>query len=392
MSQILREAPADVLVMNGNRAYIDLHSTYMSEVIEHKALSNQTNRESYAALLAHVGDARNTPQGSTSNPDQGKKGAVTPKLSNDLTLLLDPLDQREHPHIKYWDVRSWRNAARSIRLTSNPNSKQGQRGQSRSSRGENVNARYHKNAQGEPVSGRLRASNLESANQPTGRLLSSHDVFKFPELRFCMLHWKVDEIAAEIYSQWYRSRTITSGKHSRSRSPLLKDEPGHQLELDSLDKAHWRISASPQPTNQSASATSGPSHASESPTSSAIALASSATVSLAPSAVSPAPSAISLDPPAVSPAPSAISLTLPAVSSTLPAELSAPPADSTAPSTQSLASLALSSTIPLALSAVSLAPSESAVSLVPSTQPVSLHPPAVSLAPPSATRCWHAHV
>lgn len=128
-----------------------------------------------------------------------------------------PLKQKDYPHVKFWLAASWTDskADRDIVTTSpKPEKKR------------NGTFWYLEDANGTPLSDeRITAVTLRARQIFTQLNLSqmgaakwgdmgniSQDYYRsemysfFPELRLCELDWKVNRLATETYSSWYRKR------------------------------------------------------------------------------------------------------------------------------------------------------------------------------------------
>ena len=134
---------------------------------------------------------------------------------------LEPLCQENYPKIKFWFKRQW--IAFSNDHPTNATSGPQARGRSRASQGINVSMQYVELEDGTVISGD-RATEIRnfahaiwvsiSKTGPPPSKWGQADIqtrlqylsaigSRFPELRFCDLEWKIEQIATDKYPLWY---------------------------------------------------------------------------------------------------------------------------------------------------------------------------------------------
>jgi hypothetical protein len=135
-----------------------------------------------------------------------------------------PLLQHDYPLVKYWEKRVWKGVAGSKKDTSEVQTKNGSRGGTRSSKGENVMMLYIEDADGLPIDGNI-AGGMREFARSIWRSLYERGIApetwgqatkevreeycqemesEYPVLRLCNNHWKANALATAIYSQWRR--------------------------------------------------------------------------------------------------------------------------------------------------------------------------------------------
>jgi len=134
---------------------------------------------------------------------------------------LAPLCQEDYPKIKFWFKRQWTEFS-NVHATNAASGPQA-RGRSRAAQGINVTMQYVELEDGTVVGGDRatemrkfaraiwvsvsKAGPLPSkwgqADVQTRQQYLSAMGSRFPELRFCDLDWKIDQIATDNYPSWY---------------------------------------------------------------------------------------------------------------------------------------------------------------------------------------------
>jgi hypothetical protein len=136
-----------------------------------------------------------------------------------------PLSPLDYLLVKYWDKNTWKSVAGSRKDTSEVQTKNGSRGGTRSSKGENIMMLYIEDANGTPIDGNTASGMRELARsiwrsmyergiapetwgQATKEVrmeYSQEMESEYHVLRLCNNHWKANALATAIYSQWYRT-------------------------------------------------------------------------------------------------------------------------------------------------------------------------------------------
>jgi hypothetical protein len=146
-------------------------------------------------------------------------GEVT--ANQDVFSAPAPLRQEDYPRIKFWFKRQWTEFL--IDHPTNAISGSQSRGRTRSSQGINVTMKYVELEDGTVISGdraneirkfarAIWVSVSKTGTQPskwgqadiqTRQQYLSAMGSRFPELRFCDLDWKIEQIATDNYPSWY---------------------------------------------------------------------------------------------------------------------------------------------------------------------------------------------
>ena len=174
-------------------------------------------------LVLTFTDAQTAKMKRDNDEDSGIKGSST---FNQLSSANPPpLSQLDYPLVKYWERKVWKNIAGTRKDTSEVQTKNGSRGGTRSSKGENVMMLYIEDANGMPVDGNVACGMRELARSIWRSLYergitpetwgqSTKEVreefcremeSEYNVLRLCDNHWKANTLATAIYSQWYRT-------------------------------------------------------------------------------------------------------------------------------------------------------------------------------------------
>jgi hypothetical protein len=133
------------------------------------------------------------------------------------------LQAADYPKVRFWTKQSWTNHVKNTKNTFDFRQKgQPERGKSRAAQGENVTMQYIEDQDGNAVDGHRAAKIREVARSIWAQLASAGKAPKswkqaditaaehyrrelrrnFPELGFCELDWKADQIAIEHYPSW----------------------------------------------------------------------------------------------------------------------------------------------------------------------------------------------
>jgi hypothetical protein len=133
-----------------------------------------------------------------------------------------PLHQEDYPKIKFWFKRQWTEFSSNDHPTNATSGPQA-RGRSRAAQGINVSMQYVQLEDGTTINGD-RATEIRKfaraiwvsisktgappskwgqADLQTRQQYLSAMGSRFPELRFCDLEWKGDQIATDNYPSWY---------------------------------------------------------------------------------------------------------------------------------------------------------------------------------------------
>lgn len=169
-----------------------------------------TKRDAYNGLLNTI---RSLPLGTTTTPGDVR--------ANQEFSAPTPLRQEDYPNIKFWYKRQW--TAFSNDHPTNATSGPQARGRSRAAQGINVSMQYVEFEDGTVINGD-RATEIRKfaraiwvsvsktgappskwgqADIQTRQQYVSAMGTRFPELRFCDLEWKIDQIATDNYPSWY---------------------------------------------------------------------------------------------------------------------------------------------------------------------------------------------
>ncbi|KAH9931468.1 uncharacterized protein B0H18DRAFT_1116274 [Fomitopsis serialis] len=268
-SQSIGQASHDSLVSYGNRAHIELYQAYLRQAGELKA-----SQADYASLVNRVGDSLGRLE-SGEAAGHGAGGSNQIQLRPDATMtlsrsLLAQLDESKYPEVKHWHRSTWAKANKAAKDVADPDRIEGKRGKARLSQGVNVKQQYQELENGTVVNGWRAAATREEAmrtfndwkaaaalteavpstfskrSRIQGDYYRAAMYSKFDELRFCALHWKVDQIAKDIYPQWYKNNFGV--KRERSDTPEVTDLPSAKKQkVDSDDTAPPGQGRSPSP-------------------------------------------------------------------------------------------------------------------------------------------------
>jgi hypothetical protein len=170
-----------------------------------------TQSDAYNALLNTL---RSLPLGTTPIP-----GDV--RANQEVFSAPAPLRQEDYPKIKFWFKRQWTEFSSNHPTTSTSGPQA--RGRSRAAQGINVSMQYVELEDGTIISGD-RATEIRKfaraiwvsiskmgappskwgqADVQTRQQYLSRMGSRFPELRYCNLEWKSDQIATDNYPSWY---------------------------------------------------------------------------------------------------------------------------------------------------------------------------------------------
>jgi hypothetical protein len=179
------------------------HSIYINHAL------TATQSDAYNALLNTL---RSLPLGTM---------AIQGDVKANQEVFSAPLRQEDYPKIKFWFKRQWTEFSNShpTNSISGPQA----RGRSRAAQGINVSMQYVELEDGTIISGD-RATEIRKFARAIWVSISKTDAppskwgqadiqtrqkylssmgFRFPELRFCDLEWKSDQIATDNYPSWY---------------------------------------------------------------------------------------------------------------------------------------------------------------------------------------------
>lgn len=189
--------------------------------------------EAYKGLLNTI---RSLPLGKMTIP-----GEVS--TNQEVFSALAPLRQEDYPKIKFWFKRQWTEFSNDH--STNGTSGLQARGRSRAAQGINVSMQYVELEDGTVISGD-RATQIRKfaraiwvsvsktgappskwgqADIQTRQQYLSTMGSRFPELRFCDLEWKMDQIATDNYPSWYTNWL------SNREAQNVKKENGDVLSL-----------------------------------------------------------------------------------------------------------------------------------------------------------------
>jgi hypothetical protein len=205
------------------------HSIYINHVY-----LTAIQSDAYNGLLNTI---RSLPLGATAIP-----GEV--RVNQEMFSAPAPLRPEDYPKIKYWFKRQWTEFCSNDHPTNATSGPQA-RGRSRAAQGINVSMQYVELEDGSTISGD-RATEIRKFARAIWVSVSKTDTppskwgqadiqirhqylfamgSRFPELRFCDLEWKTDQIATDNYPSWYTNWL------GRRDTQNLKKEDGDALSL-----------------------------------------------------------------------------------------------------------------------------------------------------------------
>src|ERR1700722_4834379 len=228
---IIKEASHDELIRSGNKSYMSLMFAYTALQAEAKGIRYVQiilpasgnyylySRESFNALTQSIHSAPGL-LGMHTAPTP--PSTAIPPINSSLTPTnptnLAPVDRSEYPNVRFWLRKDWEDSKETDTSTK-INQESRSRGRTRVSNGENVSLKFVEDRNGDPIDGH-RVTDLRALTRqiffyfrdqgvaPASWALGSHLVQsyyrsemyeRFPELRLCINHWKVDLIATTCY-------------------------------------------------------------------------------------------------------------------------------------------------------------------------------------------------
>ena len=201
-------------------------------------------------------DPRNTRARHAPNTDSDEEGSSSAEFHT--------YSRSDYPHIHYWTKEEWIEVEAKRKDSFDPGARPGPRGGTRCAQGENVAMTYIEHSDGTAINGRLAAKIRRYARsiwmdfyprdmapdkwgdvrrKPLDEFTREMEK-KFPVLRYCEDHWKVNYVATKNYPQWYKSyhqkMLVLKGKKKETNEPpqkkrrtRIKDDDDSHCQSDS---------------------------------------------------------------------------------------------------------------------------------------------------------------